>query len=156
MNTLFVYCAGDEIIKSLCRESSFKRKDTHIIEVDGFSAKSPFKRLLETKKDKQNRYFSNNIACVDGFDRIILACDEIAGEIPPGIAEFIKGTDFRYKTVDCVIFGNGKFASRAGDSLKIKVSLSGGTVRCCFCISPKEIKKEEEDILFSLRHRLAV
>ena len=90
------------------------------------------------------------------FDRIIIACDEFAGEVSPEITDFIKSNNFRYKNVDCIVFGDGRGARRAKDILKVKISLSGGTVRNCVSVSSKELKKEEEDILFSVRHRLAV
>jgi hypothetical protein len=40
--------------------------------------------------------------------------------------------------------------------LRNRISLSGGTVRNIISISVKELKREEEDVLFSVRHRMAV
>ncbi len=90
------------------------------------------------------------------FDRIIIACDEFAGEVAPEVSDFIKANDFRYKSVDCIVFGNGRFVRRAMDGLRVKVSLSGGTVGTCVSVSGKELKRDEEDLLFSVRHRLVV
>jgi hypothetical protein len=78
------------------------------------------------------------------------------GEIPPEISAFITKNNLRYKTIDCIVFGDGRSAERAKDSLRVRVSLSGGTVRNVVSISRRELKYEEEDVLFSVRHRLAV
>ncbi len=156
MKTLFVYCSSDDAINSLCRESAFKRQETQLLELEGFSGKSALRKFIDCKKDSRNSYVHSVKKDTYEFDRIILACDELAGEISPVVSDFIRNNDFRYKTVDCIVFGTGKTAKKAEDNLKIKVSLSGGTVRSCVNVSRYELKKEQEDILFSLRHRMAV
>ncbi len=156
MKTLFVYCSSDDIINSLCRESSFKKTEAQLLELNCIASKSPIKKFFDCKRERSSHNVFTNKANVADFDRIILACDELAGELSPEISDFIRNNSFRYKTVDCIVFGNGRFAKRAGDNLKVKVSLSGGTVRSCVNISPRELKKEDEDILFSVRHRIAV
>ncbi len=155
MRTLFVYCSSDDTINSLCRESGFKKDKTKSLQLSSFSEKSPIRRLIDFKREKSIHSGDYGID-INEFDRFILACDEIAGEISPEITRFIKNTDFRYKTVDCIVFGNGRGAKKASDSIKVKVSLSGGTVRSCVNVSPAQLKRDNEDILFSVRHRIAV
>ncbi len=156
METLFVYCSADESLNSLCRESAFKRRDARMLELRGDSQRSFLKKLVDFFCIKQDSSACAIEGGVSHFDRIIIACDEFAGELPSEIRAFIKNNDFRYKTVDCMIFGTGKRAMRAKDNLKVIVSLSGGTVRSALSVSPRELKREDEDILFSLRHRIAV
>lgn len=155
MKTLFVYSSDDDAINSLCRESAFKKRDAKALQLTTFSEKSFLSRYLGAVRGKGNPSKDYGVD-FNEFDRIIIACDEFAGEISPEIADFIKGNDFRYKNVDCIVFGDGRSAKRAKDALKIKISLSGGTVRNCVNISSRELKKEEEDLLFSVRHRLVV
>ena len=78
------------------------------------------------------------------------------GEIPPEVCAFIAKNELRYKTIDCIVFGDGRNVNKAKDMLRNRVSLSGGTVRNIISISIKELKREEEDVLFSVRHRMAV
>lgn len=154
MNTLFVYSFDNEAINSLCRVGSYSQNKTEALQLSSYSDKSVFSRFLWQNR-RRSRFSDYNVD-FKSFDRIIIACDEFAGEISPEIADFISNNDFRYKCVDCVVFGVGRLVKRAEDSIKIRISLSGGTVRNCICVSTKELKKENEDLLFSLRHRLAV
>lgn len=155
MKTLFVYCAGDEDIISLCRESAFKKKSAKAVQLVGCSSKL-FLLHCFSNKNKVEQPFLNCHVQVAEFERIIIACDELVGEIPPAVTAFIGKNDFRYKTVDCIVFGQGRSVNRAKDSLKMKVALSGGTVRNSICLSSRKIKAEGEDLLFSVRHRIAV
>lgn len=156
MKTLFVYCSEDDTINALCRESAFKKRGAQSLQLTSFSGKSFFSRHISTLKSGGK--VSNKAYDVDlnEFDRIIIACDEFAGEVAPEISGFIKANDFRYKSVDCIVFGNGRFVRKAVDGLRVKVSLSGGTVGTCVSVSSKELKRNDEDLLFSVRHRLVV
>ena len=154
MSTLFVYSSNDEAINSLCRESAFKKSKTQTLQLTPYSHKSALSRFLGI--NRHHSRFSVYDVDFELFDRIIIACDELAGFISPEVEEFISTNNFRYKNVDCIVFGEGRFVKKAQDSLKVKLSLSGGTVRNCVTVSAKEIKREEEDLLFSVRHRLAV
>lgn len=156
MKTLFVYSADDDTVNSLCRESAFKKKDTKSLQLSSFSDKSFFSRYLGAVLGTRKMLPKDYGVDFNEFDRIIIACDEFAGEISPEISDFIKVNDFRYKNVDCIVFGEGRSVKRAKDALKVKISLSGGTVRNCVSVSAARIKKEEEDLLFSVRHRLTI
>ncbi len=154
MGTLFVYCSDDEAINSLCRESAFKKKDAQTLQLVARTSKSFLQRCLNFGT-RHNSFSDYDINMAD-FDRIIIACDEFAGGISSELCDFIKANSFRYKNVDCIVFGEGRGVKKAQDFLKVQISLSGGTVRNCLCVSSKELKREDEDLLFSVRHRLVV
>ena len=155
MKTRFVYCSDDAAINSLCRESAFKKRDAKSLQLTSFSRKSLLSRCLgATKSDVPSH--KDSTVDINDFERVIIACDEFAGIISPEVVDFIKGNNFRYKNVDCIVFGEGRSAKKAKDSLKVCISLSGGTVRNCVSVSAREIKRQDEDLLFSVRHRLAV
>ncbi len=155
MRTLFVYCSGDEDISSLCRESAFKEKSAKAVQLAGCSSKLFLLHSLANKNKSEQPFFNCDVQ-VENYERIIIACDEFMGEVPPAVSAFVNSNSFRYKTVDCIIFGEGRSINKASDSLKMKVALSGGTVRNCICLSSRKIKREGEDLLFSVRHRIAV
>ena len=154
MKTLFVYCSNDDAVNSLCRESAFKKRDAQTLQLTSFSEKSVLSRYLGINRRKHS--LCDYGVDIESFDRIIIACDEFGGEISPEVSDFIGTNNFRYKNVDCIVFGDGRFARKAKDTLKVKISLSGGTVRNCVNVSAKELKREEEDLLFSVRHRLVI
>lgn len=155
MKTLFVYYSDDAAINSLCRESAFKKRETKSLQLTTFSRKSPLSKYLGAVKSDVPSH-KDCAVDINDFERIIIACDEFAGTISPEVVNFIKYNDFRYKNVDCIVFGEGRSAKKAKDSLKVCLSLSGGTVRNCVSVSAREIKRQEEDLLFSVRHRLVV
>ncbi len=155
MDTLFVYCSADDILNSLCKESARKMSCTKALELDGDFDKSLFSRYFGINRARRSGVRYSGID-VGEYDKIIFVCDEYMGEIPPELCAFITGNSFRYKTIDCIILGDGRGCKRAIDSLRVRVSLSGGTVRNAIGISARELKRESEDILFSVRHRMAV
>ncbi len=156
MKTLFVYCSQDDTINSLCRESAFKKMDAESLQLTVGSGKTFFSKYLGAIRGKGSVGTKNYTVDFNAYDRIIIACDEFAGEVSPEISGFIESNDFRYKNVDCIVFGDGRGATRAKDGLKVRISLSGGTVRNCVSVSSRKLKREEEDLLYSIRHRLAV
>ncbi|MBQ8183344.1 MAG: hypothetical protein IJ025_05535 [Clostridia bacterium] len=156
MKTLFVYCSDDDTINALCNESALKKRDTKALSLSRSNGKNVFSRCFCVARQGKSFCYSGYDVDVASYEKIIFACDEYLGEIPAEITAFIAKNDLRYKNIDCIVFGNGRSANRAMDSLRVKISLSGGTARNTFCISTREIKREDEDILFSVRHRLAV
>lgn len=156
MKTLFVYCSDDELVNSLCNESALKICDAKSLCLSGEKVRSSFSRYFGINRVRRFSSVGSYGVDVSAFDKVIIACDEYMGEIPPEISAFITKNDLRYKTIDCIVFAEGRNARKAKDSLKVRVSLSGGTVRNCVSLSVKEAKKEAEDILFSVRHRMAV
>ena len=156
LKTLFVYCSEDDTINSLCRESAFKKSEAESLQLSSCSGKTLFSRYLDAVRSRSSVITKDYAVDFNDYDRIIIACDEFAGEVSPEMSVFIKSNDFRYKNVDCIVFGDGRGALRAKDGLKVRISLSGGTVRNCVSVSTKKLKKEEEDLLFSIRHRLAI
>lgn len=155
MDTLFVYCSADDILNSLCKESARKIHNTRALELDGDFDRSPFSRYFGINRARRSGVRYEGIDVAD-YDKIIFACDEYMGEIPPELCAFITGNSFRYKTIDCIVLGDGRGCKKAIDSIKVRVSLSGGTVRNAIGISAKELKRDSEDVLFSVRHRMAV
>ena len=69
---------------------------------------------------------------------------------------FIRQNDLRFKNIICLVFGEGRSTKKAGDALRTEVSLSGGTVNCVISVSARALKREAEDVLFYVRHRLHV
>lgn len=156
MKTLFVYCTEDELINSLCNESALKKNETKSLSLCGVKEKSTFSRYFGVNRVRRFSCAGDYGIDLNDFDKVIFACDEYLGEIPPELSAFISKNDLRYKDIDCIVFGNGRNAKRATDAIKIRVSLSGGTVRNSINVSVRELKNQAEDILFSVRHRLAV
>ena len=156
MKTLFVYCSDDDTINSLCSESAMKKRDTVAFELSNSTKKSSFSRYFGVNRARKFSSIGGYDIDINEFDKIIFACDEYMGEIPPEMSAFITKHELRYKEIDCIVFGDGKTARRAKDGLRVRISLSGGTVRNIVNISVKELKRDAEDVLFSVRHRLAV
>lgn len=155
LKTLFVYCSEDDTVNALCKESVRKAKNTVALEIGVFSKKSFFSRFGSSKSQKFTASANYDID-FDAFDKIIFACDEFFGEIPSELSAFIKKHEMRYKDIDCIVFGDGRNVRKATDVLRVQVALSGGTVRSAVGVSVKELKRGDEDVLFSVRHRFAV
>ena len=130
--------------------------NTETIQLSKKEKKSLFSHYFGSNRSKRSAAGCRVDLNINEFDKLILACDEYFGEIPPEVSAFIKKFNLRYKDIDCIVFGCGRTVKKAKDTLRNCVSLSGGTVRNIVSASSKELKREEEDIIFSLRHRLAV
>ena len=87
---------------------------------------------------------------------MILATDETFGNIAPAMKVFIRQNELRFKNVICLVFGEGRSTKKAADALRTEVSLSGGTASCVISVSTRALKKEAEDLLFYVRHKLYV
>ena len=155
MKTLFVFCSDDDTINALCNESALRNRSTKSLSL-GRGTKNHFSRYLDFARNRKAFCYSGYDVDITEYDKIIFACDEVLGEIPSEISAFIEKNDLRYKNIDCIVFGDGRGLTRALDSLRVHISLSGGTARSVVGVSAKEIKREDEDILFSVRHRLVV
>ncbi len=156
MKTLFVYCSDDDTINALCNESALRKRDTKAVSLSCNVSKKHLSRYFEIARSRKNYRYSGYDIDIDEYDKIIFACDEVLGEIPSEISAFIEKNDLRCKNIDCIVFGDGRGVNRALDSLRVRISLSGGTARSAVGVSAREIKREDEDILFSVRHRLVV
>lgn len=156
MKTLFVYCSDDDTINALCNESALRKRDTKALSLSCSGSKTHLSRYFEIARSRKNYRYSGYDIDIADYDKIIFACDEVLGEIPSEISAFIEKNDLRYKNIDCIVFGDGRGVNRALDSLRVRISLSGGTARSVVGVSAREIKREDEDILFSVRHRLVV
>lgn len=151
-----MYCSDDDTVNSLCSESVLKKRDTVALELTTSTKKSAFSRYFGINRARKFSSVGGYDVDIAEYDKIIFACDEYMGEIPPEMSAFITKHELRYKEIDCIVFSDGKSARKAKDCLRVRISLSGGTVRNIVSVSMKEIKREEEDVLFSVRHRLAV
>ena len=156
MKTLFVYCSDDDTINALCNESALRKRDTKALSLSCNGSKNHLSRYFDVTRNRKSFHYSGYDIDIAEYDKIIFACDEVLGEIPSEISAFIEKNDLRYKNIDCIVFGDGRGVNRALDSLRVRISLSGGTVRNCVSVSAREIKRQDEDLLFSVRHRLAV
>ena len=151
-----MYCSDDDTVNSLCDESVLKKRNTEALRLSSNDKSSTFRRYFGINRPRRYSSLNKYDVDVEAFDKIIFACDGFMGAIPPEISAFISKTNLRYKTIDCIVFGDGRTVERAKDSLRVRVSLSGGTVRNIVSVSRRELKHDEEDVLFSVRHRLAV
>lgn len=156
LKTLFVYCSADDTLNALCKESASKKDDTLGVKLGGVVKHSAFGRRFAVNKTPEFDIPNMCDADFENFDRVIFACDGYFGEIPPEVCAFITNCELRYKEIYCILFAAGRNIRRAEDSLRMAISLSGGTVKNIVSISAKQLKRDEEDVFFSVRHRLAV
>ncbi len=155
MKKLLVHCSYDDDIGYLCRRSGRNDIDTDVLELREFSASSKIGCKINSLKNKRAKLGLRNIS-LDEYDMVIFACEEWMGVAPPVLNSFIENSDLRFKNVVCIVFGNGSFAKKAADGLRVKVALSGGTVKNAITVSAKALKTCDEDVLFYVRHKLAV
>ena len=153
MKTLLVHFSNDNEVKDLCSRS--KSHDIDVLELRDLSRKSFFKTHFRTKSTTSIRVRGYDIDLND-YDTVILATDETYGNIAPAMRVFISQNELRFKNVICLVFGEGRGVKKAGDALRTEVSLSGGTASCVISVSTKAFKREAEDLLFYVRHRLHV
>ncbi|MBR2877222.1 MAG: hypothetical protein IKC01_08790 [Clostridia bacterium] len=153
MKTLLVHFSNDNEVKDLCSRS--KSHDIDVLELRDLSRKSFFKTHFRTKSTTSIRLRGYDIDLND-YDTVILATDETYGNIAPAMRVFISQNELRFKNVICLVFGEGRGVKKAGDALRTEVSLSGGTASCVISVSTKAFKREAEDLLFYVRHRLHV
>lgn len=155
MKKLLVHCSYDEDVSYLCRCSGGDECDVDALELYALSGSSRMGSRLGALRGKvpDIKFRGYDLS---GYDTVVLACDEWMGGVIPAMGTFIRQNELRGKNVVCIVFGNGAFAKKAADSLKVMVSLSGGTVRNSITVSKKGFKNCEEDLLFYVRHRLAV
>lgn len=155
MKKLLVHCSYDEEISLLCRKSGRDEGETDVLELREFSSSTRMGSRINALKGKSGRSFRRSIE-LNEYETVIIACQEWMGAVPAVISSFIEGSDLRYKNVVCIVFGNGTFAKKAADYLRVRVSLSGGTVSNAITVPVKTLKTCDEDVLFHVRHKLAV
>ena len=155
LKKLLVHCSYDEEISSLCRKSGRVDSNADILELREFSSSTRMGCKLNALKRKSGRATRRNVE-LDEYEAVIIACEEWMGAVPSPVSSFIENSNLRYKNVICIVFGNGAFAKKAEDYLRVKVSLSGGTVQNAITVPVKTLKTCDEDILFYVRHKLAV
>ncbi len=153
MKTLLVHYSDDDTIKKLCKKSAARDIDT--LELHEISGSSQIKRRFDALRGAYTRVGSYDVD-VNSYDTVILASDECFGGIYPAMNTFIHNNDLRFKDVICLVFGEGRLAKRAGDALRMQVSLSGGTPRCVVTIPVRNFKQYDEDVLYYVRHKLYV
>ncbi len=153
MKTLLVHFSYDNEVKELCSRS--ESKDIDVLELRDLSRKTFFGNLLGTKKPSAIRLKGYDID-LNEYDNVIVATDETFGNIAPAMKVFIRQNDLRYKNIICLVFGEGRSTKRAADALRTEISLSGGTANCVVSVSTRAFKKEAEDLLFYVRHRIHV
>jgi len=153
LKTLLVHFSNDNEVKELCSRS--ESHDIDVLELRDLSRKSFFTSHLGTKRTSSIRLKGYDVDLND-YDTVILATDESFGNIAPAMKVFIRQNELRFKNVICLVFGEGRSIKKAGDALRTEVSLSGGTVNCVISVSARALKREAEDVLFYIRHRLHV
>lgn len=155
MKKLLVHCSYDEDVSYLCRCSGADDCDVDVLELYDSSSSSRMGTRLGALRGRDAKIRLRN-ADLSEYDTVILASDEWMGGVCPAMSAFIKQNELRFKNVVCIVFGNGVFATKAADSLRVMVSLSGGTVRNAITVSKKGFKNCDEDLLFYVRHKLVV
>lgn len=153
MKTLLVHFSNDDEVKELCSRS--ESHDIDLLELRDLSRKSFFSSRLGTKKTSSIRLKGYDVDLND-YDTVILATDESFGNIAPAMKVFIRQNDLRFKNIVCLVFGEGRSQKKAGDALRAEVSLAGGTAGCVISVSTRAFKREAEDLLFYVRHRLYI
>lgn len=154
LRTLLVHYSDDELISELCAKSSSDHTD--VLELHELSGQTPFGRRLSALRGGYTRLRNYEDVHLDAYDTVVLATNEWFGGVYPAMNTFIRENDLRFKDVVCLVFGEGRGAKKAGDALRNRVSLSGGTPRCVVTVPVKGLKQDEEDLLFYLRHRIRV
>lgn len=153
LKTLLVHFSYDNEVKDLCSRS--ESQDIDVLELRDLSRKSFLKNRFGTKKTSTIRLRGYDVD-LNEYDNVILATDETFGNIAPAMKVFIRQNELRFKNVICLVFGEGRSTKRAADALRTEVSLSGGTASCVISVSTRAFKREAEDLLFYVRHRLHV
>jgi hypothetical protein len=153
LKTLLVHFSNDNEVKYLCSRS--ESQDIDVLELRDLSKKSFFKMYFGTNNTSSIRLRGYDVD-LDDYDTVILATDENFGKIAPPMKVFIRQNNLRFKNIVCLVFGEGRLQKKAGDALRTEVSLSGGTAGCVISVSTRAFKREAEDLLFYVRHRLHV
>lgn len=153
LKTLLVHFSNDNEVKELCSKSA--SNDIDVLELRDLSRKTFFKNRLCSAKHSSIKLRSYDVDLND-YETIILATDESFGNIAPAMKVFISENELRFKNVICLVFGEGRSVKKASDALRTAVSLSGGTAGCVISVSTRAFKKEAEDLLFYVRHRIRV
>ncbi len=153
LKTLLVHFSNDMEVKELCSRS--ESQDIDVLELRDLSRKNFFSSYFCTKKPSAIRLRGYDIDFED-YETIILATDESFGNIAPAMKVFIRQNDLRFKNIVCLVFGEGRSQKKATDALRTEISLAGGTASCVISVSTRAFKREAEDLLFYVRHRLHV
>lgn len=153
MKTLLVHFSNDREVKTLCRKS--ESYDIDVLELRDLSRKSFFSDRFGTKSTSSIRLKGYDVD-LNNYDTVILATDESFGNIAPAMKVFIRQNDLRFKNIVCLVFGEGRSQKKAADALRTEVSLAGGTASCVISVSARALKREAEDVLFYVRHKLHV
>ena len=153
MKTLLIYYSEDEYVSALCRKSA--SKDISVCELRELSGLSFIKRFFNSLKGVRAPVSSCSYD-LNGFESVILASDGRFGGLSPEMKSFIKDIKLQNKKVYCVIFGDGKTAKRAEDDFRTGVSLSGATVQKVVTVSSRAFKRDEEDVLYYMRHKVKI
>lgn len=153
VKTLLIYYSEDDSVSALCRKSA--SKSISVCELRELSGLSYIKRLFNSLKGLPAPVSSCTYDLND-FESVILASDGRFGGLSPEMKSFIKNVKLQNKKVYCVIFGDGKKAKRAEDDFRTCVSLSGATVQKAVTVSSRAFKRDEEDVLYYMRHKIKI
>lgn len=154
LKTLLVHCSGDETVAELCRKSA--ARDIDVLELRELSNSSAFVKKINNFCGRAAGVPGGYDNRVEDYDKIIIACDGCLGGVYPVVNAFIEKHDLRAKDVSCVVFGEGFIAKRASDALRVCVSLSGGTVRRIVSVPRRSFVRDEEALLYYVRHEMAL
>lgn len=153
MKTLLIYYSDDELVCSLCRKSA--SRELSVCELHELSGLSYFKRFLNSIKGAKVPVSSCGYD-LNEFDCVILAADGRIAGLSPEMRSFLKGVTLKNKRVYCVIFGDVKRSRRAEDDFRTAVSLSGATVQRAVTVPVKAFKRDDEDMMYFIRHKVRV
>lgn len=153
MKTLLIYYSEDELVCSLCRKSA--SRELSVCELRGLSGLSYIKRLINSLKGEKTPVSSCGYD-LNSFESVILASDSGIAGLSPEMKTFIKSVKLKNLKVYCVVFGDLKRSKRAVDDFRTAVSLSGTTVQKAVTIPVKAFKKDDEDIMYFIRHQVRV
>lgn len=154
LKTLLVHCSGDENVAELCRKSA--ARDIDVLELRELSNSSSLVKKISNFCGRAAGVPGSYDNRVEDYDKIIIACDGCLGGVYPVVNAFIEKHDLRAKDVSCVVFGEGLIAKRASDALRVCVSLSGGTIRRVVSVPRRSFVRDEEALLYYVRHEMVV
>ncbi|NMP38494.1 MAG: hypothetical protein GX051_10335 [Clostridiales bacterium] len=154
--TLLIYYSADAAIREIC-EDSYKYGEIDVVELTETYDRGLFEvatlGALQALAGKSSVIDKTNID-FDAYDTVILASPVWAASPAPAINAFLRTTDLRKREVVGLLFGSGRTCTIAGDILRKRTALAGGSCRSIVCVPPRELKKNRVD-LFSLLKKSA-
>ncbi len=148
MSTLLVYYSENEQIRALCEQcrmdgtdlceirEHFDRSPAYVASIGSYLAITGKNAVIErTKPD------------LSAYDTVILAGSVWAMNPAPALNAFLRSNDLKGKEVIGLLFSGGLSSAVAGDMLRKRITLAGGTCKGVVSIPQAELIKNEGGVL---------